>query len=136
MYTIERINPNDPCTDIHDWSASSSISGGTPGPENAVYNPAPDVTAPEIDQLIALAPNYLEIYFNEGMDSTSLTNMGVVINPALTVQNMYVLEPFPTMVTLEFAENLLPSQTYSIELQMIADCWQNSTNQTGVFALP
>lgn len=135
-YTIERINPNDPCTDIHDWSASSASNGGTPGQENAVYNPTPDVTAPEIDQLIALAPNYLEIYFNEGMDSASLMNMGVTVNPTLTVQNIYVLAPFPTLATIEFTENLLPSQTYSIELQTIADCWQNSVNRTGVFALP
>ena len=135
-YTLERINPNDPCTDHTDWTASNDASGGTPGSVNSVYNITPDTGFPQIDQLIALAPNYLEVYFTEGMDSTTLENAIITTNPTLTLQNQYVLTSFPDMFTLEFVENFSPSQTYTIELQNVADCWMNSTTLSGSFALP
>ena len=37
-YTIERINPDDPCSDFSDWSASNDLLGGTPGLQNSIYN--------------------------------------------------------------------------------------------------
>lgn len=135
-YTIERINPNDPCTDQSDWSASNDNLGGTPGSVNSVYDITPDVSLPEIDQLIALSPNYLEVYFNEGMDSTSLVNALISTAPGLTVQNNYVLSAYPDMFTLQFVENLTSSQTYNIILEGVADCWNNTATVFGIFALP
>lgn len=134
-YSIERINPDDPCTDISDWSASNDASGGTPGSQNSIYDNTPDTSPPGVDQMIALAPNYLEVYFTEGMDSTSIVNSIVSTNPALTVQNIYALEAHPTMSIIQFQENFVASQTYSITLQNIADCWLNSTTLIGQFAL-
>jgi len=134
-YTIERINPDDPCTDFSDWSASNDVLGGTPGLQNSIYDNTPDTDGPGVDQLIALAPNYLEVYFDEGMDSTSLANSLVSVAPILTIQNKYVLGEHPTMMILEFVENIQSSQTYSISLQNVADCWLNSSNLIGQFAL-
>ncbi len=134
--SIERINPNDPCTDGTDWTASTDPSGGTPGAQNSVFDATPDTDAPELSFLLALAPNYLEITYSEGMDSTALANATFLINPALTVQNNYVLSSPTNMHTLEFAENLVGSQAYTITIQNVADCWLNPTTVSGVFALP
>ncbi len=135
-YTIERINPNDPCTDFSDWSASNDIAGGTPGIQNSIFNSTPDTGAPAIDQLVALAPNYLEVYFTEGMDSLSLVNALVSVAPSLTIQNRYVLGEHPAMFTLQFNENFIASQTYNLALVDVADCWLNTTTVIGSFALP
>ena len=135
-YTIERINPDDPCTDFSDWLASNDALGGTPGLENSIYDNTPDTDAPSFDQLIATPPNYLEIYFDEGMDSLSLANTIIAINPTLTIQNKYVLEAHPTMMILEFVENIQASQTYTIDIQNAADCWLNTATLIGEFALP
>ncbi len=134
--SIERINPNDPCTDASDWTASQDPTGGTPGTQNSVFDTTPDTTVPELNFLLALSPNFLEIYYNEGMDSTSLANANFVISPALTVQNNYVLSSPASMQTLEFVENLAGSQTYTIEIQNVGDCWLNMTTLYGEFALP
>ena len=134
--SIERINPNDPCSDASDWTASTDPSGGTPGAENSVFDPSPDTTVPEIDFLLALSPNYLEIHYNEGMDSTSLANATFVVSPTLTVQNNYVLSSPTDMQTLQFVESLVGSQTYTIEIQNVGDCWLNMTSLTGEFVLP
>ena len=135
-YTIERINPDAPCSSQSNWAASVDNLGGTPGLINSIFDNTPDISAPDIDQLIALAPNYLEIYFTEGMDSTSLADAVISTNPALTIQNNYVLGAYPSMITLQFVETLASSQNYTIELQNVADCWMNSTTVNGLFALP
>ena len=135
-YSLERINPNDPCTDFSDWRASNDVLGGTPGIENSIFDLAPDTQGAGISQLIALPPNFLEATFTEGMDSSSLSNAIITISPSLTVLNNYALGPTPTTLILEFVENLLASQVYTIELQNIADCWLNSSTVNGSFALP
>lgn len=135
-YTIELINPNNPCSGENNWSASNDNLGGTPGNQNSIFNNTPDTQAPAISNLVALTPNFLEVYFNEGMDSTSLADATILINPLLTIQNQYVLTAGPTMMTLQFVENIAPSQSYAIELQNVSDCWLNTTTLTGSFALP
>ncbi|GAB5416959.1 MAG: hypothetical protein Crog4KO_18260 [Crocinitomicaceae bacterium] len=135
-YSIERINPEDPCSDMSDWAASNDPSGGTPGVQNSIFDTTPDTQSPGILQTVALAPNFLEVYFTEGMDSTSLSDAIITINPTLTIQNNYVLEAYPSMLTLQFQENLAASQLYNITLENVADCWANTATLNNVFALP
>lgn len=135
-YAIERINPEAPCSGNSNWAASTNALGGTPGAINSIYNNTPDTQVPSIDLLLALAPNYLEIYFSEGMDSSSLENAVISTSPALSILNTYVLEQFPVKMTLEFSTDFTPSQVYSINITGAADCSQNTTVLNGLFALP
>lgn len=135
-YTLELINPNDPCSDEDNWIASNSITGGTPGAVNSVNNLTPDSEAPTVDFLLALAPNFLEVHFNEGMDSTSLSAAIFTINPNLTIQNRFIQGEFPKRMTLQFNETLVGSLTYNLQLENIADCSMNETDFTGQFILP
>jgi len=134
-YSIERINPDDPCTDITDWKASNDVSGGTPNAINSVYDSTADVQAPSIVQIIATAPSLVEVFFNEGMDATSLTNSNVITSPVLSVQNKFFIGDYPTSISINFNEVLVGSQTYQIELQNIADCWMNTIDLSSTFAL-
>ena len=135
-YSIERINPEDPCTDINDWSASNNPLGGTPGTQNSVYDTTSDASPPMIDELIALVPSYLEVHFNEGIDTTSVFNALINTSPSLTLLNTIASGANPDMITLQFAEAFTPSQFYNITIQDVADCWQNAASLTGSFALP
>ena len=134
-YSLERVNPDDPCTDITDWKASNNSNGGTPGAINSVYDNTADVQAPSITQIIASAPSLVEVFFNEGMDLSSLTNSIVVTSPILTVQNKYFTGDIPTSLFINFNEVLVGSQSYQIELQNVADCWMNTVNLGSTFAL-
>jgi hypothetical protein len=135
-YSLELINPNDPCSDADNWIASTASSGGTPGTSNSVWNVTPDTDAPIVSAALALAPNFLELYFNEGMDSTSLFNSALSFTPNLTIQNKFVLGPHPNIMTIQFNENLQGSQLYSFTIQTIADCWLNQVDRSGTFILP
>lgn len=135
-YTIERINPNDPCSAEDNWAASNDALGGTPGLVNSINDVTPDTDIPGISQLIALAPNFLEIYFDEGMDSTSLADAIYTVTPTLNIANVYVYDANPNMIILQFVENIQGSQLYTLDISSAADCWLNSASLTGAFALP
>lgn len=134
-YTLELINPNDPCSDEDNWIASNSMTGGTPGAVNSVNNLTPDSEAPTVDLLLALAPNFLEVHFSEGMDSSSLATALMSFNPSLAIQNRFIVGQYPTQFTIQFNQNFVPSQIYNINLENIADCWLNDTIIIGQFVL-
>lgn len=135
-YSIERINPYDPCTDISDWIASNDPDGGSPGDQNSVYDPTPDTQAPYLSSLFAMPPNQLSVTFNEGMDSLALVSMLINTSPVLTVQSVDVSGTGTTSMLITFNENMVPSQEYTITLQGVADCWGNTTDLSGSFMLP
>lgn len=134
-YSLELINPNDPCSDQNNWIASTNSIGGTPGNLNSVIDLSPDIEFPFITNLIALAPNYLQIEFNEGMDSSSLVNALYSSTPNLTTSLVFVPETFSNTLTLQFIENILPSQIYTMSITNASDCWNNSQPIFGSFAL-
>ncbi len=136
-YTIELINPNDPCSGKDNWKASNSASGGTPGAQNSIFDITPDTQDPSIILLTAIAPKYLSVDFSEGMDSLSLVNALATANPGLTIFDIFAASAeFPTNMLIQFNENLVASQTYNINIQNIKDCWNNIANLSGSFALP
>ena len=135
-FTLELINPNDPCSAGDNWTASNAMIGGTPGAQNSVYDTTPDTEAPMLISSIAMSPNFLELTFSEGMDSSSLVSSLFTCNPTLNVQNKFVQSAFPTTMTLQFAENIALSQPYTFTLQNIADCWNNTSAIDGLFILP
>lgn len=134
-YTLELINPNDPCSDASNWIASNNNNGGTPGVQNSVYNITPDTQVPYFTSLVALSPNYLEVHFSEGMDSSSLVNATLTTNPNLTLQSISVASAFSDQALITFNENLTLSQHYSFSYGPVSDCWLNATTLSGDFAL-
>lgn len=134
-FTLELINPNDPCSDVSNWIASVSNAGGTPGFQNSVFDISPDITAPQVTLWLALAPNFLEVHFSEGMDSSSLMNAIFNFSPTLSIQNKFIQGAYPNKMILQFNEILVPSLVYNVTLTNIGDCWLNYSNENGQFAL-
>lgn len=135
-YTIERINPQAPCTGSNGWHASSDPSGGTPGGQNSVFDLTADTQAPGILEVIALTGSSVEVQFNEQMDSLSLINATVSVNPFLAETVRSVSEPFPTSMDIQFSGFFEPGQLYTLTIQNMADCWMNTANGSAAFALP
>jgi hypothetical protein len=134
-YSLELINPNDPCSDENNWTASTDASGGTPGQVNSVLDLTPDTQAPNLSLLVASAPNYLQLWFDEGMDSSSLVNALYQFSPALTPSIIYANGTYTNTVILQFTQSLTPSQIYTLTLENATDCWTNSEQLVGQFAL-
>ncbi len=134
-YTLELINPNDPCSDQSNWTASNNPLGGTPAAQNSVYDTTPDTQLPTLIEAIALAPNYLQVTFSEGMDSTSLVNAIFTSSPSLTVTSTYAASQFTNSAIFTFGQNLAYSEYYTFQINPVSDCWLNATSISGAFAL-
>jgi hypothetical protein len=134
-YTIELINPGDPCSDRSNWTASNAVPGGTPGMQNSVHDPAPDTQTPSLVSTNVVAPDLLELVFSEGMDSVSLANAVMNADPSLSVLSVGIPSLFPETMTVAFAGNITASQAYTFTLGPVADCWTNAATISGSFAL-
>jgi hypothetical protein len=85
--------------------------------------------------LVASAPNYLQLWFDEGMDSSSLVNALYQFSPALSPSLVYANGTYTNTVILQFSQALTPSQVYTLTLENATDCWTNSQALIGQFAL-
>lgn len=135
-FTIERINPTLPCSWDKNWIASINVNGGTPGAQNSTYSAIPDTQAPYFETIFAEAPNSLKISFSEPMDSLSLVNALLLVQPSLTEISRSIPATQPTEMTFLFSPNIIPSQDYSFTLQNVEDCAGNLINLNSTFILP
>lgn len=135
-YSLELINPDDPCSDASNWKASNHALGGTPGSQNSVYDNTSDIEAPHIESVLASAPNVLTVRFNEGIDSISAANALLTTSPELTLSAVTLSGTFSPVVTYTFQQDIVSSQPYTFTVHAIADCWLNHGDASGHFALP
>jgi hypothetical protein len=135
-YTLERINPTLICSSFKNWIASNNSSGGTPGFQNSVFSNAPDTQSPAFESVFAEAPNVLKLIFDEPLDSTSLANASLTVQPNLTETNRFIPSAFPLEMTVLFAQNFESSKEYFFTLETIEDCAGNSSSLNASFILP
>ncbi len=64
-WSLEQIDPANPCTGEENWCASSGQNGGTPGIENSVYGSNPDRISPELSKAVIIEGGRVEVFFNE-----------------------------------------------------------------------
>lgn len=73
-WSVEQIDPLNPCLGYENWKASVSIYGGTPGTINSINASNPDNTDPALIRASIIDEYKIEIFFSEPMDSAMLTN--------------------------------------------------------------
>jgi hypothetical protein len=71
-YSIERIDPENFCSTIQNWTASVNSSGGTPGYTNSCFSINTDTIKPYISQLYFLSDSSLLLEFSEYINHISL----------------------------------------------------------------
>lgn len=135
-YSLELINPLLPCSGSTNWTASASVSGGTPGEQNSVYTTTPDSTPPAIESAFAESENKVRITFTELMDSVDLVNLGLTIAPLVALDSIKVEQRYSYVMDIYLSEPLVPSVIYSLELMAVEDCSGNITDLSTVFVLP
>ena len=126
-YTLERINPNHPCSNSLNWIASNDVSGGTPGTQNSVFNNAPDMDAPTIQGVSILTANQINVLFNETMDSASIANANYTLTNGITVTGVVVNSGFQG-VNLTLGSILDSSTVYTLTIVGANDCSGNLLN--------
>ncbi len=81
-FSLEMIDPLNPCGEQNNWKASNSITGGTPGKTNSVNASNPDNVAPILKRISVLSSDTIQLFFNEKIDSVNMmqTNLYSVDN--------------------------------------------------------
>ncbi len=124
-YSLELINPENPCGGALNWTGSFSLDGGTPGTQNSVYDISPDLTNPKISSVEVTSLTQLTIYFNETMDSTSLANAVVTVSGGISITSI-VVQSAPNKMVINVTPNLDSSTVYTLQILNATDCSSNT----------
>ena len=76
-WSLELIDPNNPCGEMSNWTASVNQKGGTPCAKNSVFATNPDLTQPTLLRAFVynLSSNdTLKVWFNEPLKESTLTD--------------------------------------------------------------
>lgn len=140
-WSLEQIDPSNPCSGSSNWRASINTAGGTPGRTNSVRASNPDNASPEIVRVSVITPDTIQVYFSEPLDSTSLSILSAytidngIGNPVL----IDPVGPDYTSAILVLSDSLQNGVIYTLTVgSAITDCKGNpvSVNNTARFAIP
>jgi len=73
-WSLEMMDPENPCGCASNWAPSVAHLGGTPGSANSVAQSNPDITAPYLVRGAITGDDLLTLYFSEPVDSSTIIN--------------------------------------------------------------
>jgi len=71
-WSLEMVDPENPCGCLDNWKASVDLKGGTPGAINSVHASNPDTIRPYLQRARIISDSTVEVLFSESMDSSGL----------------------------------------------------------------
>ncbi len=133
-WSLERIDPLNFCGENNNWTASIDFAGGTPGSQNSVNNENPDNTAPNIDTLKLVSSNYLELYFNEKINSIGINNkLNFTVNNGIGNPDSLVIDnEEQNKIGLFFETQFTDTEEYLLMIENISDNCGNLMSPTGI----
>jgi hypothetical protein len=136
-WSMERVNPDDPCNSYDNWRACVRQQGSSAGKKNSVLDRSTDGIAPQLLYVLSEPENAVTLVFNEplsqpGLNVTQWTVNGVAID----MTTAYLTGDERNELVLTYGA-MTANTIYSFNLLGIADCWSNvAMNINGSFALP
>jgi hypothetical protein len=140
-WSLEQIDPMNPCGGINNWIASESNLGGTPGQINSANASNPDDESPELLHISLSENNKIRLFFNESIDSIfamQLTNYNVDFGVGNPTQ-VTLVGPDYMSIFLDFTNDFSSNTIYTCEITGgILDCSGNeiAEKNTAKFAIP
>jgi hypothetical protein len=140
-WSLEQIDPYNPCGEQDNWKASVNLRGGTPGQINSIDAENPDTESPELLRAAVPDKNTVQLFFSESLHpETAKSNLNYWIDHGLGhPDTVELIAPGNTSVWLSFDRNFEYHTLYEIEIQGdITDCSGNIINgqNTARFAIP
>lgn len=72
-WSLEQIDPFNPCVGKNNWGSSISKNGGTPSMPNSILNSNP--IPPKLDHINLDSTNRIEVFFNQNMNLSTIQNI-------------------------------------------------------------
>jgi hypothetical protein len=127
-WSLEMIDPDNPCAGINNWRASISSLGGTPGTQNSVKGNNPDLTAPQLIRVSIIDNQQIRVWFSESVDSVSLVNTNAYsLSHGLTVLGTPTpVWPNYNSVDIQLSQVMQETVIYTLTIsEPIYDCSGN-----------
>jgi len=130
-WSLEMIDPSNPCGGKTNWKASIADPGGTPGKTNSVNAENGDSEPPALLRVVAVDSLHLNLIFGEALDSASAsTYSNITISDGIgEPDSATAMPPFFNQVKIHLQNPLIRGKIYSVTVQQIRDC---SGNEVGV----
>ncbi|MCX8021050.1 MAG: lamin tail domain-containing protein [Chitinophagaceae bacterium] len=126
-WSLEMIDPRNPCAGMSNWKASVHPNGGTPGKRNSVDGTLTDNQPPSLLRTYTVNAQQVVAVFDEPLDSTmAAMAANYTLNGGITVTQAVVLSPLFDKVQLTLSAPLQPQTVYEITAANIRDCKGNS----------
>jgi len=127
-WSLEQIDPFNPCGGGNNWKASNHENGGTPGQINSVDSDNPDIEPPEMLRAALTDEKTVQLFFSESIHpETALSNENYWVNQgAGHPKTVDIITPQNKSVLLNFEQSFESNTTYQVEVTGdITDCAGN-----------
>lgn len=127
-WSLEMIDPLNPCSGSSNWQSSTHPSGGTPGRVNSVNGRNADGLAPQLLRAFAIDSVTVLLTFNEPIDSVSGANaVHYRLSDGLGIpQTATPLGPLFHRTQLKLSTPLQRNRIYTVTVNNITDCQGNT----------
>lgn len=121
-WSLEQIDPFNPCAGVANWSASTDVSGGTPGRENAIN--APNEITPKVARVSMIDDDMVLLWFDQQMNRPSLANPENYLVKELNIKPIDVIcNPInASSVEVRFAYSFQEGVVYTLLLNGMESC--------------
>lgn len=138
-YTLELIDPANPCGEESNWIASEASTGGTPGTQNSVHASKPDLTGPKLLTAIPESVSNIILRFDEKLSEELPATTDFNISPILSVSQVEFVDASLKSMRLQVSTDVLAGMSYTVKAQNIYDCNGNVIQEdfdSAIFGLP
>ena len=140
-WSLELIDPLNPCGESANWTACSNTDGGTPGRVNSANAPNPDPVAPAISYVGIKDQTHLTVQFTESCDSATILNQTnyTIDNGIGNPVSVLTYGPAYKVADLTLPSSLVTGVIYTLTCtNNITDCAGNTfiTGNAEQFSIP
>ncbi len=127
-WSLEMIDPGNPCAAFSNWRASENILGGTPGKENSVAGSNKDSDLPALLRTYTIDSLHLIAVFDEPIDTGSIFNNRFSVS-SLRVQNVRAIGPLNKEILIELIDPMKRDAVVELTVKDISDCAGNGIGE-------
>ena len=127
-WSLEMIDPKNPCGGAANWNSSTDPQGGTPGRINSVNASVADAVSPGLQRVVTVDNTTLIAQFDEPLDSTAAAQTVNYSMNGIAIISAQPIAPLFQQVQLRLASPLQPQTVYTLTVRNVTDCKGNSIN--------
>ena len=122
-YSLEIVNPFLACDQPNNLRTSQATERGTPGKQNSVFDPSPDLTPLRFVESLVFGDSLVVLRFNKTLQPT-LSNLEIEIEPGIRIQHISIGSKANELI-VRLEEGVSEKTLYKVSIKNLRDCTGN-----------